>query len=230
MLQQVEPETGRPRRPGFKRTGQAGLNLPARHRRTGRSRCRSPHQQDRKVAFLRRQSEPATGRQVKGTVIAPEFQQHSPKGRAPRGLHPGLQQASHIPHPHQQEARRINAEFRQAGGMHQAGLGIEKILPYQQNRPLAGRPPGKGQHQAAGGHGIGRCRGMKFMQGRPGQPALQRRIQRRQTEGNPGRMTRLAAGGPRGRHQAPGKVETMKGVIRRWFGNRDRHGNVPVLF
>ena len=42
---------------------------------------------------LRRQSEPATGRQVKGTVIAPEFQQHSPKGRAPRSLHPGLQQA-----------------------------------------------------------------------------------------------------------------------------------------
>lgn len=77
-------------------------------------------------------------------MIAPEFQQHRPESRASRGFHPGLQQASHIPHPHQQEARGINAKFWQSGGMHQAGLGIEKILPHQQNRPFAGRPPGHG--------------------------------------------------------------------------------------
>lgn len=163
-------------------------------------------------------------------MIAPEFEQHRPEGRAARGLHAGLQQAGDIPRPHHDEPGRVEPEFRQARRMQRPGLALEKILPHQHGRPRSRGPAGQSEHQPARGRGIRTLDRVEFMQGPAGEATLQGLVQRRQAEGDPGRKPgRVGRGSPVG-EQRPGQPDASECEIRRGIGHRGRHDSVPVMF
>jgi hypothetical protein len=177
MAQQRHIESGIARRIGFQRARRQRRDLPAG---AGGARGRARHraqQHDRDArAFGRERKAPARG-QIEQTRLAPGFDQHGAQRRAACRLGPGPQHALRIPHPHQQDARGIEAELRQARRVQAASLGIEDILPDPEDRALLRRPDRDADGKASRCREVRGSRRVDLMQSRARDATAQRFVE-----------------------------------------------------
>ncbi|SEG78062.1 hypothetical protein SAMN04488115_11391 [Bosea lathyri] len=184
MAQQPEVESRIARRVGLQPPRKQGAHQPAGPGGARRLGGRHPQQQRGDAGRLRRQRQPPARGQIEQARLAPWLDQNGSQSRATRSLGSGPQHSFRIARAHQQNARRVEAEFGQARCMQSPGLGIDEILPDPEDRALPRRPDGQPDGKPRRRGKIGCCGRIDLMQRRPREAATQGLVQRRRAEGH----------------------------------------------
>ena len=137
MAKQGDGKGRMPRSIGLERGGWAGLDRPARLGRARPSIARDMHHEKRDARPLRGKQQLATCGKVQRSWRSPDFYQHRAERRTGESLDPGAQHTGRISGADEDQAVRIKPKFEEARRMERAHLGIEAVLSYPDNRPIA---------------------------------------------------------------------------------------------
>lgn len=172
------------RRDGGEGAGRASRHGPACQCRA-RLRFRAgAEQKGGDAGARRRQRQPAGGGQVERLGRPPWLDDHRAEGRAAHRFRPGAEHPERVACLHYDERIRVEAEFRQTGGVKVANLVLGERLAH----PQQAAPGRRGaQHECSGKTGSGariRCAQREnLVQPRPQEPASERAVDHRHAHG-----------------------------------------------